>query len=81
MINNIKKLNPLVLSDPKTLVLRVEEEYHNRIRKIAEIIKNRELKFSNKDDAFFLKKMAGIYSKLGDEATARICFEEANKLI
>ena len=40
-----------------------------------------DLGFSNKDDAFFLKKMAGIYSKLGDEATARICFEEANKLI
>lgn len=42
MINNIKKLNPLVLKDPKTLVLRVEEEYHNRIRKIAEEIKSRE---------------------------------------
>lgn len=39
-----------------------------------------ELGFGNKDDAFFLRKMAEIYRRLGDERTARICEEESLKL-
>lgn len=39
-----------------------------------------ELGFGNADDAFFLRKMAKIYRKLGDIQTARICEEEAGKL-
>jgi len=40
-----------------------------------------ELGFGNEDDAFFLRKMAKIYRKLGDIRTARICEEEASKLL
>ncbi len=36
-----------------------------------------ELGFGKNDDAFFLRKMAGAYRRLGDDATARICEEEA----
>ena len=39
-----------------------------------------ELGFGNKDDAYFLRKMAGAYRRLGDEKTARICDEEASRL-
>lgn len=39
-----------------------------------------ELGFGNKDDAFFLRKMAGAYRRMGDESTARICDEEAARL-
>lgn len=40
-----------------------------------------ELCFGNKDDAFFLRKMAGAYRRLGDDHTARICEEEATRLV
>ena len=39
-----------------------------------------ELGFGNKDDAFFLHKMAAVYRRMGDERTASICEEEAVKL-
>ena len=39
-----------------------------------------ELGFGNRDDAFFLQKMAGAYRRMGDERTARICEEEAVRL-
>jgi len=39
-----------------------------------------ELGFGNKDDAFFLRKMAAAYRRLGDTHTARICEEEAERL-
>ena len=39
-----------------------------------------ELGFGNRDDAFFLQKMAGAYRRIGDERTARICEEEAVRL-
>lgn len=39
-----------------------------------------ELGFGNKDDAYFLRKMAGAYRRLGDTHTARICEEEAERL-
>ncbi len=41
MITRVDELNPLILNDPEGLVLRVEEEYHNRIRKIANEIKDK----------------------------------------
>ncbi len=39
-----------------------------------------ELRFGNKDDSFFLQKMAGVYRRMGDEKTARICEEEAVRI-
>ncbi len=39
-----------------------------------------ELGFGKMDDAFFLRKMAAAYARLGDEATARICEDEAYRL-
>jgi hypothetical protein len=39
-----------------------------------------ELGFGKSDDAFFLRRMAFTYRKMGDEATARICEEEAMRL-
>jgi curved DNA-binding protein CbpA len=39
-----------------------------------------DLGFGNADDAFFLRKMASVYTRLGDTATARICEEEAYRL-
>ena len=39
-----------------------------------------ELGFGKKDDAFFLRKMSSAYRRLGDERTARICDEEADRL-
>ncbi len=39
-----------------------------------------ELNFGNKDDAFFLQKMAAAYRRIGDERTARICEEEAVRI-
>lgn len=39
-----------------------------------------ELKFSPRDDAFFLKRMAEEYRRLGDSSTARICMEEAARI-
>lgn len=40
-----------------------------------------ELGFGNKDDSFFLQKMAGAYRRMGDEKTAKICEEESFRLI
>lgn len=39
-----------------------------------------DLGFSAKDDAFFLRKMAIIYKRLGDSVTSQICLQEADKL-
>lgn len=39
-----------------------------------------ELGFGNKDDSFFLLKMSEAYLRLGDERTAKICFDESLKL-
>lgn len=39
-----------------------------------------ELKFGKKDDAFFLKLMAGCYERIGDLGTARACLREAINL-
>mgnify|MGYP000372839039 FL=1 len=39
-----------------------------------------DLGFSAKDDAFFLRQMAGLYKKMGDYQTAAICEEEAVKI-
>ncbi len=39
-----------------------------------------ELGFGKADDAFFLRKMAQAYRRMGDERTARICEEESSKL-
>ncbi len=39
-----------------------------------------ELNFGNRDDAFFLQKMAAVYRRIGDERTARICEEEAVRI-
>jgi hypothetical protein len=36
-----------------------------------------DLGFTASDDAFFLRKMAILYKKIGDERTADICLEEA----
>ena len=40
-----------------------------------------ELGFGSSDDAFFLRKMAAAYRRLGDVKTARICEEEAVRLV
>lgn len=40
-----------------------------------------ELGFGKSNDANFLRKMAAAYRRLGDDATARICEEEALRLI
>lgn len=40
-----------------------------------------DLEFGAKDDAFFLQKMAVVYKRIGDELTAQICLEEANKIL
>ncbi len=39
-----------------------------------------ELRFGKKDDAFFLKLMAGCYERIGDSETARACLGEALRL-
>lgn len=39
-----------------------------------------ELGFGNRDDAFFLQKMADVYRRMGDVKTASICEEEACRL-
>lgn len=39
-----------------------------------------ELRFGKNDDAFFLRKMAEAYRRLGDMRTARICEEESVRL-
>lgn len=39
-----------------------------------------DLRFGNSDDAFFLRKMAGAYRRIGDSATARICEEAAARI-
>ncbi|HAH63265.1 MAG TPA: molecular chaperone DnaJ [Treponema sp.] len=38
-----------------------------------------DLGFTSSDDAFFLRKMALLYKKMGDERTADICLEEASR--
>lgn len=40
-----------------------------------------DLGFPKKEDAFFLKKIAELYLKMGDEAKARACLEEREKLV
>ncbi len=40
-----------------------------------------DLGFSKNDDSFFLRKMASKYSKIGDQYTASICMEEAQRLL
>ena len=39
-----------------------------------------DLGFSEKDDAWFLQKMAQVYTRMGDIQTASICMEEAVKI-
>ena len=39
-----------------------------------------ELQLGDAEDAFILRKMGIIYKRLGDEKTARICFDEADRL-
>ncbi len=39
-----------------------------------------ELNLGKTDDAFILRKMGIIYSRMGDGRTAEICFEEADRL-
>lgn len=39
-----------------------------------------DLGFDSSDDAFFLKKMAEAYSRIGDKSTAEICLEEAVRI-
>ena len=39
-----------------------------------------DLNFGKKEDAFFLRKMAEEYRRLGDTATANICLREAEKI-
>ncbi len=39
-----------------------------------------ELNFGDRDDAYFLQKMAAAYKRMGDKATAWICEEEAGRL-
>ncbi|MBQ0052353.1 MAG: J domain-containing protein [Treponema sp.] len=39
-----------------------------------------DLKFGNSDDAFFLRKMAAAYTRMGDKATARVCEEAASRM-
>jgi curved DNA-binding protein CbpA len=39
-----------------------------------------ELGFGRIDDAYFLRKMAAAYIRMGDESTARICEDEAYRL-
>lgn len=40
-----------------------------------------ELGFGRKDDSFFLRKMAAAYVRIGDEKTAKICEDEAYRII
>ena len=39
-----------------------------------------ELQLGDAEDAFILRKMGIIYKRLGDEKTARICFDEADRI-
>jgi len=39
-----------------------------------------DLGFGKNDDAFFLRKMAGAYKRIGDLKTAGICIEEAARI-
>ena len=39
-----------------------------------------ELNLGDAEDAFILRKMGIIYKRIGDERTADICFEEADRL-
>lgn len=39
-----------------------------------------ELRFGDATDAFILRKMGIIYNRIGDQNTAKICFEEADRL-
>ncbi|HAO30903.1 MAG TPA: molecular chaperone DnaJ [Treponema sp.] len=39
-----------------------------------------DLRFGNRDDAFFLHKMAAAYERIGDTRTAQICRDEALRL-
>ncbi len=40
-----------------------------------------ELEFGTKEDAFFLRKMGDEYKRLGDSATANVCYAEADRLM
>ncbi|MCH5293573.1 MAG: DnaJ domain-containing protein [Treponema sp.] len=40
-----------------------------------------ELRFGDKEDAFFLRKMGDEYKRLGDLATSSICYRESEKLL
>lgn len=37
--------------------------------------------FSPKDDSFFLKQMAELYKRIGDEDTSNICYEESLRVL
>ena len=39
-----------------------------------------ELKFGSKEDSFFLRKMGDEYKRLGDSATAKVCYAESERL-
>ncbi|MBR5965268.1 MAG: J domain-containing protein [Treponema sp.] len=39
-----------------------------------------ELQLGDAEDAFVLRKMGIIYNRIGDERTAQICFEEADRI-
>ncbi len=39
-----------------------------------------DLGFEKKDESFFLRKMAGAYTRMGDYRTAEICLQESDRL-
>ena len=39
-----------------------------------------ELNFGSKEDSFFLRKMGDEYKRLGDAATAKVCYAESERL-
>ena len=39
-----------------------------------------ELGFGSKEDSFFLRKMGDEYKRLGDSATAKVCYAESERL-
>ncbi len=40
-----------------------------------------ELRLGKADDAFILRKMGGIYARIGDGRTSKICYDEADRIL
>lgn len=70
---------PEVLDLARTVLKRIDGRINDELA-LDSWERALELGFGNRDDAFFLRKMAGAYRRLGDEGTARICDEEADRL-